>query len=228
MTRPMGNILASVVFAAVTALYAGGAMAQQASGRSQTWEVWGETRVTFGKNIGFDHGSSVDTHDDAGFGLGFGYNIDEHWLVGFEFAYNELNYDASIASADVPPKANARASGTAQLTRFGGSLTYNFLARPLTPYVTGNLGYMYVDSNIPNGPPQTGCWWDPWYGYICSTWQSTVSSNAFEYGIGAGVQWDSERNFFLRFGYESDWVDISHASSTPGFSILRLQFGTHF
>lgn len=231
MTQPKGNILALLVFAAVGALYSHGAAAQyyqEGSGRAQSWEFWGEARVVFGQTVNFEHGSSIKTSDDAGFGLGFGYNIDEHWLVGFEFQYNEMSYSASIASADVPPKASAGLTGTAAISRLGSSLTYNLLARPLTPYVTANLGYMYVDSNIPNGPPQTGCWWDPWFGYICSTWQSTVSSNAFEYGLGVGVRWDTGRSFFVRFGYEYDWIDFSHSSSTPGFSVLRLQFGTRY
>lgn len=31
------------------------------------------------------------TSADAGFGSGFGYNIDEHWLTSFEFQYNQLS-----------------------------------------------------------------------------------------------------------------------------------------
>jgi opacity protein-like surface antigen len=101
-------------------------------------------------------------------------------------------------------------------------------ARPLTPYVLGTLAWSWVDSNIPTGPPQTGCWWDPWFGYICSTWQPTASNNAFTYGLGVGLRWDAGRNFFMRFGYEYDWIDFSHSSSTPGFSLLRLQFGSRY
>jgi hypothetical protein len=32
----------------------------------------------------------------------------------------------------------------------------------------------------------------------------------------------------MRFGYEYDWVDFSHASSKPAFSLLRLQFGARY
>jgi hypothetical protein len=32
----------------------------------------------------------------------------------------------------------------------------------------------------------------------------------------------------MRFGYEYDWIDFSHSSSTPGFSLLRLQFGSRY
>jgi opacity protein-like surface antigen len=213
-----------VAFIALGALHGGAAFANE--DRAQTWEIWGETRYLTGKTIDFEHGTSLKASDDVGFGLGFGYNISEHMLVGFDFSYNEIDYTGSIASADVPPKVNATVSGTAQLSRIGGSFTYNILERALTPYVSANLGYVYADTNIPNGPPQAGCWWDPWLGQICSTWQSTVSGHALEYGAGAGIRWDSEHSFFVRLGYEMDWVDFSHASGIPGFSVVRLQFGT--
>ncbi len=230
MMRSTGNLLALLAFVALGAIYSSGAAAQYAgsSSRAQTWEWFGEARFIFSKDISFEHGSSVQTSDDAGFGLGFGYNIDEHWLASFEFGWNQISYRATIASADTPPKQSAQVSGDAGISRFGGSLTYNLLAQPLTPFVMGTLGYAYVDSNIPNGPPQTGCWWDPWYGYICSTWQSTASSSSFTYGLGVGVRWDAGHSFFTRLSYEYDWIDLSHASSAPGFSQLRLQFGTRY
>jgi len=231
MTRSTGTFRPMLVFAALGAIYSGSAAAQYYSGsegRAQTWEVWGEVRVIFGTDVNFEHGSSISTSDDAGFGLGFGYNIDEHWLASFEFQYNEISYKGTIASADTPPKASANVTGNAQISRLGASISYNLLARPLTPYVTGTIGWSWVDSNIPTGPPQTGCWWDPWYGYLCSTWQPTASSTSFTYGAGVGLRWDAGRNFFVRFGYEHDWLDLSNASGTPGFSLLRLQFGTRY
>jgi opacity protein-like surface antigen len=224
MTRFTGNILALLAFIALGALYGGAALANE--DRGQTWEIWAETRFLSGKTVDFDHGSSIKTDDDVGFGLGFGYNISEHWLVGFDFSYNEMSYNATIASANTPPLAAAAVSGSAQLSRFGGSVTYNILERAITPYVSANLGYVYADTNIPNGPPQSGCWWDPWYGYICSTWQSTFGSHAVEYGVGAGVRWDSQHSFFVRFGYEQDWINFSNANGTPAFGLIRLQFGT--
>jgi opacity protein-like surface antigen len=231
MVRSNGNVLLLLVFAALGGIYSGSAAAQFSSssqGRAETWEFWGEARVIFSKDISFEHGSSVNTSDDAGFGIGFGYNIDEHWLTSFEFQYNQLTYKATIASADTPPKASANVTGDAEISHLGVSLTYNLLAQPITPYVLGTIGWAWVDSNIPTGPPQTGCWWDPWFGYICSTWQSTATSSSFTYGVGAGIRWDAGHNFFMRFGYEYDLINLPHASNTPGFSVLRLQFGTRY
>jgi len=96
MTRSTGNVLALLVFSALGVIYSGTAAAQYftntSSGRAGNWEWYGEVRFIFAKDISFGHGTSVSTDDDAGFGLGFGYNIDDHWLASFEFQYNELNY----------------------------------------------------------------------------------------------------------------------------------------
>jgi opacity protein-like surface antigen len=232
MVRSTGNVLGLLLFAALGSAYSGGAAAQfyssGSSGRAGSWEWWGEARFIFSKDLSFEGGTTISTDDDAGFGLGFGYNIDEHWLASFEFQYNEINYKATIASADRPPKPSANLTGTAQISRFGGSIAYNLLPGPLTPYASATLAWSWVDTNIPTGPPQTGCWWDPWFGTLCSTWQPTASQNAFTYGLGVGLRWDSGHNFFMRFGYEYDWFDISHTSSTPAFSLLRLQFGMRY
>ena len=83
--------------------------------------------------VSFNGGSSIGTWDDAGFGLGFGYNFDEHWLASFEFQYNELEYKATIVSADKPPRASADLTRTAQISHISGSIAYNLLPGPLTP-----------------------------------------------------------------------------------------------
>jgi hypothetical protein len=32
----------------------------------------------------------------------------------------------------------------------------------------------------------------------------------------------------VRFEYEYDWIDLPRATSSPGFSLLRLQFGARY
>ena len=99
MMRPSATVLALLIFAGLGATYSGSAAAQYYSGsggRAQTWEWWGEARFIFSKDLNFQGGSSISTSDDAGFGLGFGYNFDEHWLASFEFQYNEISYRANM------------------------------------------------------------------------------------------------------------------------------------
>ena len=34
-------------------------------------------------------------------------------------------------------------------------MNFNFLEGDLTPYVTGGVGWSFIDTNIPDAPPQT-------------------------------------------------------------------------
>jgi opacity protein-like surface antigen len=101
-------------------------------------------------------------------------------------------------------------------------VNFNLLEGDLTPYVTGGIGWAFIDTNVPEGRPQSTCWWDPWYGYICGTFQNTKSVDELEYNVGAGLRWDINRTMSLRFGYERHWIDLNDASSTPGFDQLKV------
>jgi opacity protein-like surface antigen len=107
-------------------------------------------------------------------------------------------------------------------------LNFNFIDGPITPYVTGSIGYAFIDTNIPNGPAQGGCWWDPWYGQICGTWQPTKSVDEFTYSAGLGVRWDINNASTMRFAYEKHWIDVSSATSTPNFDQFKIGFSFQY
>jgi opacity protein-like surface antigen len=69
---------------------------------------------------------------------------------------------------------------------------------------------------------QVGCWWDPWWGYICTPYQSTKSVDEFVYQLGAGVRWDLSPGYTLRLAYEKHWFDAGNATSTPDFDQWKL------
>ncbi len=74
---------------------------------------------------------------------------------------------------------------------------------------------------------KTGCFWYPWWGYICGPVVPTTSSTDFNYGVGAGIRWDVNRQFFLKGGVDQHRVDFS-SSGTPEFTVWRLDFGSRF
>jgi opacity protein-like surface antigen len=59
--------------------------------------------------------------------------------------------------------------------------------------VTGGLGWTWVDTNIPNGLPETFCWYYPWWGSYCATGVPTADTTKFSYNLGAGVRYDYGR-----------------------------------
>jgi len=76
--------------------------------------------------------------------------------------------------------------------------TYNILARPLTPYGTGGLGWSWVDNNIATEPPTVGCWWVPWYGYVCEGYENTKSLDGqrrLQHALGRAWQCQGHAEF---------------------------------
>lgn len=195
--------------------------------RANHWEIFGGLRPVFSETVDFDGGSTIDTDDDLGFAFGFGYNIDEHLLVGGEMAWSSIDYDGTVRSADTPG-STASLSGEFDTFALSGNLTYHFMEGPLTPYASATLGYTWVDSNIATGPPVTGCWWDPWFGYICDTFVDTKTEESFNYGLGVGVRWDFARGWFGRLSYEQRWFSLDEADGTPTFGGLHIDVGSKF
>lgn len=188
--------------------------------RDTGWEFGGELIYQDSQDISGDNGSAAALDDDIGLALTFGYRVNGNLEVQFGIDWNTVDYTANLVSEDFP---NLEVGVDGELesftTRVG--VNYNFIDGPITPYVNGTIGYSFIDTNIPDGPPQTGCWWDPWYGQICGTWQSTRSLDKFIYGAGLGVRWDTSDTLSVRLEYQKRWIDASDAG-TPDFDQLKL------
>jgi opacity protein-like surface antigen len=202
--------------------------AAEASDRTGSWEMLIPVRYISGKTLDFEHGSSIDLHSDIGWGFGFGYNLSEKMNIDFEFAWMDANYAVTIASADNPPLVSVDATGYLEVTTTQINFNYYFMPKTITPYVSAGFGWLWYDTNIPTGPATGGCYWDPWYGQICGTYQDTATGSGFSYGFGAGVRIEPKQNFFLRLGVNDNWQDLGSYSNSPDFISYRLDMGWKF
>ena len=202
-----------VTLAAVCSAWSLAAHADRGTG----WEFGGELIYQDSQDIDGDNGSSASIDSDIGIALTFGYRFNEKVELTFGLDWNNIDYTAELVGATLPITVGVDGELESFTPRVG--VNFNFIDGPITPYVSGTIGYTFIDTNIPNGPPQTGCWWDPWYGQICGTWQNTRSLEEFVYGLGVGVRWDVNDAWSMRFGYDKRWVD---ADSSPDFDQLRL------
>ncbi|WP_447983136.1 outer membrane beta-barrel protein [Nitrospira sp. Nam74] len=123
--------------------------------------------IHFGKNLGFDGGTTVRIDDTVGFNFQFGYNFNEHWNVGGFFSWSRPDFQAVVQPAAGNSGPARSQSGTVQTNTFALAVTYHFFEGPLTPYIDADVGGMNIDTNIAEGPPVVGCYYDPWYGSIC-------------------------------------------------------------
>jgi len=169
-----------------------------------------------------DNGSSVDFDSEFAWGFTIGWNWTPKWNFSYRFMLAKPDYTANIVPEDVETQGRI-VSYSADRYSNQISGTYHFLNRPLTPYVQAGIGWTKVDSNVPDQPPISGCWWDPWWGYICDSYWSTYDTSGFSYSLGLGVRWDVNGALFLRGAwnreyYSADRVDLD-------FDTLTLEAG---
>jgi opacity protein-like surface antigen len=197
------------------------------SGRAGRAEIYLYPLFTDGKSYTFDGGSTART--DTGVGLGFGYNFNfsSHVSAGFELEWSEQDYRANVQPGPGNTFSATQISGTieSRTLRFQG--TYNILPSNFTPYVTGGLGWTYIDTNIPSGLPETFCWYYPWYGTYCSTYVPTETTTKFSYNAAAGLRLDVGKGIF-RAQVGSQWVDFGGSYGGSNVVQYRIDFGTKF
>jgi outer membrane assembly lipoprotein YfiO len=198
-------------------------------GRKGRYEFTLQPLYVASKSIDGDGGSKLELDQAPGFGMGFGYNFTNKFALHLDGSWASRNYQAKIATTDTAgnPTGTTTAAGTLGTTTIALNVNYYFLDGPLTPFVMGGIGWTFVDSNIPSGPPQGVCWYDPWYGYVCSSYQNTYTRNYFSYNLGLGARWDVMAGFFLRGSVGWQWVDLGQAGTTD-FMGGRLDLGYMF
>ncbi len=171
--------------------------------------------------VTFNGGSTVDFDDDLGATLWWGYRFNEHLDLQAALDWSDVHYRATLNSA-ILPGLQTGVNGSVETFVPKLVLNYNFLKGPVTPFLSGGIGWAFVDTNIPNSRVEVGCWWDPWWGYICTPYQSTRSFDDFTHQLGAGLRWDFNRGYSMRFAYEKHWIDFSRSNHTPNFDQFRL------
>ena len=224
-TKIIGLVLIVAAMAA-SALYVPAAEAQgltavRPGGRGGSWEFFFPLIYADSATITGQNGSSVDVNADWGFGFGFGYNVNDRLQLNGLFNWNSRSYDATVVT---DTGATQRYSNYMDTSTMSVNAVYYFLNGDITPFVSGGVGVTYVDSNIQNGPATGSCWYDPWWGYVCSSYVPTKTENDISYNAGIGVRFDVNRQFGLQAGYYKTWIDFSKASSTSDFDLWRLDF----
>ncbi len=186
------------------------------------WEASLLVQSQQGTDKDFENGSVLDIDSEWGWGFTVGWNWTEKWNLAYKFTLVKPDYAATIVPEDteIPPQT---INFTMSKYAHQFNVTYHFLQGPLTPYIQAGAGWTKLDSNIINQPPVTGCWWDPWWGYICSTTWSTYDTTKFSYNAGLGLRWDVNGALFLRGSYNREFVKLK--SADLDFDTLTLEAG---
>lgn len=223
------KILGGGLLAVLGLLLAGNAAAEiRDSIRSNSWEASFRITDIQGDDYKSGTGATAETDNSVGWGFSVGYNVSDQLSFAGSFNWADIDYNANVVPAIGNGNSAFKVDGTLETStvNFGG--TYNFLRKSVTPFVTAGLGFTYIDTNVPNGPPVPVCWYDPWYGYYCGSAVPTKDETDFSYNVGAGVRWDVVDNFFLKATANKLWIDASGNIGRPGFMSYSVDFGFLF
>ena len=195
--------------------------------RADKWEVSISAIFQESKNIDGDGGSSLDVDSDFGFGFNFAYNWSDKLSFGMDFEFLQPDYKAILVDDTGLLNDLVIDHEMSQINyRFTG--TFNMTEGPFTPFLEAGLGWSYFDSNVQDGPAQIGCWWHPWYGYICDDFYDTFDENLFSYGVGVGLRYEFGGGQFLKASYNYWEMDGMGQADDSALKAAAIEFGWIF
>lgn len=195
--------------------------------RAQTWDFSVGAIYQDGASASGSGGSSVDIGSELGFTFNAGYNFTSKLALSADFDFLRPDYTAIIADENDPSNTQRIDHTLSQFNgRFKGTL--NFLDGPFTPFAELGVGWTYIDSNVADGPPVTGCWWHPWWGYICSNYYQTFSGTEFSYGAALGLRYEFVGGSFIRANYSVYELDIGGDAADPQLNSFKIEYGWRF
>jgi len=205
--------------------------AAQAAGREGSWETTFGVVFQNSSDADFQGGTKAEFDSDTSFVFGLGYHYTDNLEFGGRLGLGTTDYEASIVTdsdGDGSQDGSVDVRGDLESTTLLLDATWNFMSGPISPFETGAIGWSWVDTNIATGPPQTGCWWDPWWGYVCTSFQDTKTLDGFTYQLGVGARYDVTDTVAVHGSYRINWIDFDKAKGTPDFDGFQLSFGWKF
>jgi opacity protein-like surface antigen len=197
-----------------------------ADGRAGTWESRLGIAFTNSTDGDFAGGTTVDIESDENLRLGLGYHLTDNIELGGMFNFGQTDYKANIAGDQIGEIF--RVKGDLDFTTIMFDATWNMMSGNFSPFIVGAAGWSWVDTNIASGPPQTGCWWDPWWGYVCSSFQNTRTIDGFTYQLGVGARYDFSSAFAVHASYRMTWVDFHQSDSPVDIDGFEISIGWKF
>ena len=217
----MRNLILALLLVALPAISA----AQ--GNRAGTWEASASAVFQDSKTIGSENGSFLKMDTRTGWGINFAYNFTNKLSLGMDLEFVRPDYVAVLVD-DTGLLEDLHINH--QMSQFNGRLkgNFNLFEGPFTPFLEAGLGFSTFDTNVADGPPTTGCWWHPYYGYICENFYSTFSDTLFSYGAGAGLRYDFIGGLFIKASYNIWEMDGMGRAEDSTFEAARFELGGMF
>jgi opacity protein-like surface antigen len=192
--------------------------------RAGKWDVTFQLVHVPSETYGVEQGSSLSLKNRTGWGFGLAYNLNSHFALGFDLSWVDPRYTAVLigenAVGDPTEKTIEHRADiiTGQLKGI-----WNVFKNDFTPYAEVTGGWTNVDSNVIATDTVPVCWWDPWWGWVCSN--STYNDSNFSYGGGLGFRWDVGRSTLLKLSYNRMIIDNGR---DPELDSIKFEIGASY
>jgi hypothetical protein len=153
-------------------------------------------------------------------GIGLGYHLNNHFALNAEFVMGYMDYQADFR--------DSRLWGTMFQSTGKFNVDYNILRGPLTPFVSAGLGYYFQDTGVPSGPPGYYCWWDHWWGWVCTGYTPTHTDTYFTLNSQAGVRWEINEFVFAKVWGGATWLNVGQGAGWPANLQASFALGLKF
>ena len=165
-------------------------------------------------------GASLDVDEGIGWGFSSAFNFTNRLAVGVEISTTNTDYTATRILEDTGEAETI--STDLDFVNIHTKGVFHFLEGPLTPFVEAGIGWTQFDSNVVEWESTVGCWWDPWWGYICRTVSSTYKETETSYSVGVGLRWEIAQDFMLKGTVST--VEVDRGGRTEDASLDTLRF----
>lgn len=203
------------------------ASAQETEDRDNTWELGTHVFSLGSESLAGNEGSSLDVDSQLGWGISGAYNFNNRFALGVEFGQVSPEYQATLVMDD--GGSSETVNSVMDITNLELSGAYYFFDSSFTPFVEAGIGYMRMDSqNSGDQQQNAGCWWDPWWGYICSSSFDAYSDSRTSYSGALGIRWDLGQEWSVRGSYGLTEFDTDSPMDNTQLESFKIDVNFRF
>jgi len=195
--------------------------------RRNKTEVYGIGQFLSSKDINFNgpNGGTIPLHmDNTGLGgFGIAYHFNDFIAIHGDFMFGGATFHGTVP-LEQGGTFNINQDAFIQSGRF--NIDYNIINRRITPFLTAGIGYQYIETELKNLPPANYCWWDPWWGYVCTSSQPYAWQTDFTWNAGAGLRWNITDHLMVKATGGATWLEYggSHGVTTQLEAIFAIGY----
>ncbi len=199
-------------------------MATDPFSRNGRTELYGIGQYLHSDDIDFNgpYGTVKTKMNDTGLGgFGVAYHFSDFFSVHADFMFGSATFSGDVPTASGSSVGFSQ-NAFIQTGRF--NVDYNIINRRITPFLTAGIGYQYTETELQNAPPVGYCWWDPWWGWVCSYDHPHAWQTDFTWNVGGGFRWNITDNLFIKATAGATWLeyDGSHGITTQIEGIFAI------